>query len=447
MRVPDIRNLARTPVARDLLITFGGRWAQMLLALVGNVVSARALGPDDFGRFGLVMATLMICGTLADAGLTYTAVKYIAQYSAADPARALAVARVYFFLRLGSGALVGSVGMLLAAPLAGVLGQANLTPYLQLAFGTLFSLGFSSYPGTVLVALGRFGRLGTAGVVNAAITLAGILALLALGRLDLGTLIAWNVILPVVSTLPAWGFLPAGWLPWRIAPGDGPGWTRAAVTREILGFSKWMVVSNVGSILAQQGDLLLLGRLSSPAVVGVYSVALTLAGRLDTLNQSLLTVLLPRASRLQGAGAMRHYSRRVLAGTLLLAGMVGLFALLAQPAITLLYGERYTAAAGLFLALLGVVLFDLITSSLILLAFPLNRPRVLAAAEWLRVVVLGAAGALLIPAFGGFGAALARFLSRVSGTVGIFYALRRALRQNSDDIEPGSVIESSGINK
>ena len=447
MRVPDIRSLARTRVARDLLITFGGRWAQMLLALVGNVVSARALGPDDFGRFGLVMATLMICGTLADAGLTYTAVRYIAQYSTSDPARALTVARVYFFLRFGSGALVGSLGLLLAAPLAGVLGQAGLTPYLQLAFGTLFSLGLSSYPGTILVGLGRFGRLGTAGVVNAAITLAGILLLLALGQLDLGTLIAWNVILPVVSTLPAWLLLPPGWLPWRIMPGAGPGWTRTTVRREILGFSKWMVVSNVGSILAQQGDLLLLGRLSSPAVVGVYSVALTLAGRLDTLNQSLLTVLLPRASRLQGAGAMRRYSRRVLAGTLLLAGLLGLFALLAQPAITLLYGERYTAAAGLFLALLGIVLFDLVTSSLILLAFPLNRPRVLAAAEWLRVGVLGVAGGLLIPDFGGFGAAIARFLSRVGGTAWTLYAVRRALKADPEDTEPRPVIESFGINK
>ena len=67
----------------------------MLIALAGNVISARVLGPGDFGRFGLVMAVVSICGTLADAGLTYTAIKTIAQYSTAHPARAHAVARAY----------------------------------------------------------------------------------------------------------------------------------------------------------------------------------------------------------------------------------------------------------------------------------------------------------------------------------------------------------------
>src|SRR5690242_18321346 len=107
--LPDFRALVRRQVVRDLLITLGGRWAQMLIALAGNVLSARVLGPDDFGRFGLVMATVTICGTLADAGLTYTAIKFIAQYSVTNPARALAVARTYLLLRLAGGTIVAGV--------------------------------------------------------------------------------------------------------------------------------------------------------------------------------------------------------------------------------------------------------------------------------------------------------------------------------------------------
>src|SRR5690242_11633211 len=124
----------------------------MLIALAGNVISARVLGPDDFGRFGLVLAVVTICGTLADAGLTYTAIKFIAQYSATNPPRAFAVARAYLLLRLLTGTVVAGAGIVLAAPIArGVLGYPALTPYLQLAFATLISLGLSSYPGTVLV--------------------------------------------------------------------------------------------------------------------------------------------------------------------------------------------------------------------------------------------------------------------------------------------------------
>ncbi len=247
-QLSHLPNLVRRPVVSDLLITLGGRWAQMLIALAGNIISARVLGPDDFGRFGLVMAVVTIGGTLADAGLTYTAVKFIAQYRTADPPRAHAVARAALGLRLGSGARVAAAGVALAAPLAGgLLGYPDLTPYVQLAFCTLFSLSISSYPGTVLIALARFGRLGVAGVINAAITLAGILVLLLAGRLDLGTLIAWNVVLPVVSTLPTWGLLPATWRPWRPAAAGAPGDQRGVV-RELMGFSRWMMVSTLGSI-------------------------------------------------------------------------------------------------------------------------------------------------------------------------------------------------------
>jgi O-antigen/teichoic acid export membrane protein len=430
-------NLARRRVVTDLLYTFGGRGVQMLLTLAGSIVSARALGPEDYGRFGLVMATIMICGTLADAGLTYTAVKFIAQYRDTDPERSYAVAGNYLVLRVLTGAFVATLGLLVSEPLARVaLGQPELTPYLQLSFVTLFSLSVSSYPGTILVGLADFKRLGFVGVLNAAITVSGILALFAAGTLSLSTLIAWNVVLPLASTLPAWFVLPAEWLPWRLRYRGSASLVRADVMSQIIGFSKWMVVSTLGTIVALQGDVLLLGRLTDPATVGVYSVALALALRLDTLNQSLLTVLLPRVSRLEGQTDMRRYVRRALGGSLLLALGLGAVALLAQPLIILLYGESYALSAGIFLALTLVVLFDLVTSSLFLLAFPLNRPKVLALSDWLRVGVLGGIGWLLIPLYSAFGAVVARFLSRVAGAAYTLYHLRRAVGSWPEEPEP-----------
>jgi O-antigen/teichoic acid export membrane protein len=453
----------RRRVIADLSATFGSRVFAMLLALIGNVVSARALGPVDFGRFGLIMAVVTICGTLADLGLTYTAVKFIAQYMEAKDGRADLVARLYFGLRALTGTFTALLVFLLSEPIArGVLDQPDLTLYLQAGSLTLVALAISSYPSTLLVALGQFGRLGIAGVLNAAITLAGILLLLAGGNLNLTSLVLWNVALPLVSTLPAWFLLPARWLPWRAErmmdegrrtedegrPVDDPSSSvlrpsSAELMRTMFGFSKWIFFSNLGSIIVTQGDLLLLGRLSNPATVGIYSVALTLAMRLDVLNQSLFTVMMPRASRLRGREEIKGYLRRVLGGSLALAGLLGVAALAAQPAIGLLYGERYTEAAQLFMALLLVVLFDLVTSSLFLVAFPLDKPRVLAFADWLRVGVLGTAGWLLIPIYGGFGAVVARLLARVTGTGVALLALRRAVaddgRWTMDDGRPVSI--------
>ena len=428
--LPDLMGLARSRAVADLAVTVGGRGVQLLLALAGSIASARALGPADFGRFGLVMATVMICGTLADVGLTQAAVKYIARER--DTGVQYDAARVYLVLRPISGAFVTLLGLLLTAPIAGVvLGYPDLAPYLQLAFLTLLSLSVSSYPGTVLLGLGLFGRLGLAGVLNAAITVGGILLLLLAGRLDLGTLVAWNVIVPLASSIPAWLLLPREWLPWRLS-GGGMHALRLLLQRgglawRMLSFGKWMGLATLGSIVAIQADVLLLGRFSTPETVGVYSVALALAMRLDTLNQSLIVVMLPRANRLEGQADIKGYSRRVLGASLVLALMLGAAVFVAQPLIELLYGESYRASAGLFVVLLSVVLFDLATSSLFLVALPLEKPQVLAVAEWLRVAMIVVAGWLLIPLYSGFGAAISRLLSRVGGAAYSLWALRRAL--------------------
>lgn len=414
-------------IAADLGATFGSRIFAMLLALLGNIASARGLGPVDFGRFGLVMAVITICGTLADMGLTYTAIKFIAQYLEEKREQAILAARVYLGLRLVTGGASTVLLFVLAEPLAiFVLGQPDLTPYLQIGSMTTIALAISSYPSTVLVGLGEFGKLGVASVLNAVITAGSIGLLFAGGALNLSGLVILNVGLPLISTLPMWLMLPGRWVPWRGVAGS-----RLEMARSMFGFSKWIFFSNLGSIVVAQGDLLLLGRLADPVTVGVYSVALTLAMRLDVLNQSLFTVMMPRASRLSGQAAMRTYLRRVLAGSLALAAALAVVALLAQPVIGLLYGERYTAAAPLFMALLVVVLFDLVTSSLFLIAFPLDKPRILAFADWLRVLVLGLTGWLLIPIYGGFGAVLARLFARVSGTTVALSALRRALERDT----------------
>lgn len=421
-QIDGVRAVLQNRVVADLFFTVGSRVAQMGLALLGSVLSARTLGPVDFGRFGLVIASVTICGTLADAGLTYTSVKLISEHADTDRPKALGVARTYFALRLISGALVALAGFLLAEPIArSILGQADLTTYLQLAFATLLSLSISSYPGMVLVGLERFGRLGLVGVLNALITVSGILLLFLMGNLTLETLIAWNVVLPLVSTLPAWLMLPREWLPFKLH--DGP-YSRLELTRTMLGFSKWMAIAGVGTIVAGQLDLIILGRLSDAALVGVYSVALTLALRLDIVNQSLITVMLPRAGRLRNRQEVRHYTKRTLLISLMLALFLGGVVLIAQPVITFLYGERYVASAGLFMALVVVVLFDLVTSSLFLLALPLNRPRVLAVGDWLRAGIMGSSAWLLIPVYGGYGAVAARFIARVLGAVYTLLALR-----------------------
>jgi O-antigen/teichoic acid export membrane protein len=141
--------------------------------------------------------------------------------------------------------------------------------------------------------------------------------------------------------------------------------------------------------------------------------------------------MLPKAGRRRNRQEVRHYTKRTLLISLLMALFLGGVVLIAQPVITFLYGERYVASAGLFMALTAVVLFDLVTSSLFLLALPLNKPRVLAVGDWLRVGIMGTSAWLLIPSYGGYGAVAARLLARVLGSVYTLLALRGSAKDEA----------------
>jgi stage V sporulation protein B len=177
-------------------------------------------------------------------------------------------------------------------------------------------------------------------------------------------------------------------------------------------------------MLAGSLDLLLVGRWLPPPSVGLYALAGSLAGKADLVNQSLHTVLLPAASALDSPAAVRGYVRQSLRRSLALTLLLLPLLPLAGPLIGLFYGPAFLPAADIFRLLLGVALFDVWATPLLLLVYSADRPRLLAATDLLRVAALVACGAGLIPALGLAGAALARLCSRVAGAALILLALR-----------------------
>jgi Na+-driven multidrug efflux pump len=77
-----------------------------------------------------------------------------------------------------------------------------------------------------------------------------------------------------------------------------------------------------------------------------------------------------------------------------------------------------------------MVLFDVFTVPVILLAFPLNQPKLLAAADGLRMVVVLGVALVLIPLMGPAGAAVAKIGAKVAGFLLIFLFLLRKYRKS-----------------
>jgi O-antigen/teichoic acid export membrane protein len=125
-------------------------------------------------------------------------------------------------------------------------------------------------------------------------------------------------------------------------------WDKAAAG-EIFSFGRWIFLSTAVTFLAEQADRLLLGKLFSLELLGIYGVALMLS---DVPRQIALAlshrVVLPAASRLASlprpelrTKILKH--RRGLLTVLMVA--IALLAGFGDLAIHFLYDKRYQAAA------------------------------------------------------------------------------------------------------
>ena len=161
--------------------------------------------------------------------------------------------------------------------------------------------------------------------------------------------------------------------------------------------------------LTWQTDILLLGLLQPPALVGIYSVANRPLATLNWVPFVILTATLPSLARL--AGGDRAALDRAFCTSMRLLWICSLpiavaIFVLAEPVVVLLAGRQYLEAAQPMRILIWITSLLFVSVPYRFLFAALGRPRLYLG---LVILVLGlAAGieAALIPSWGYFGAAL-----------------------------------------
>ncbi len=417
--------------ARQLIVVFGGQVGGLVLGLASSAMLARGLGPANLSVFSVAGAAVIIAITISDFGLSISAVRTIAGRAAGQPEQAQATAGMFAQLKTAGALLVFVLCLLLAQPIAALLDlpAGSGAFYFRVASLGIMATALAGVTSVILRALRRFRLLTLTQLLRAGLIVLLTGALFFAGRLGVTT----GLLVGTVATL-----IVAGVSVFLLAPD----WRRALVARqslqgphnrELLAFSRWMWVSTLFSVLLSQLDLLVLNRLMPAVTVGIYALALNLAFKADIVNQTLHTVLLPTASALpaEDPAAYRAYLRRNVGRSALLAlGMVLLLPL-ARPFILTVYGAAYASSVGAFYALMAVVFFDLFTMPFMLLAFPMNMPRTIVAADIAGIAALAATAAWLIPAWGIYGAVAARLAGKVAGALILGGAVAIRLRHQS----------------
>lgn len=437
-----LRRDLREQVLQDGAVVFGANMLSLALGLVSSAVLARALGPEGLSTFAIVGATTSIAATVSDFGLRLGAIRHIAGGLVRKERRAQALARAYAYLKLLGSAAIVLLLLLFAEPLSALVQLPRDTGPTLLRIGAI-AIGatlLNALAGTVLHALSLFRRLMAAQLLNVVLTVLLMTGLWFLNRLNVAMALLVGGATAVAAALLSFALLPAEWRhSIRVWPGK-QGNTFGKDGRTLLSFSRWMWISNIFTILAIQMDVLLLNFFLPLPAVGIYALARNLAQKAESVNRTLHTVLAPGASGLRGADERREYAQRSFVRSLLLVGLMALATPLARPFILLLYGQEYAGSVNLFYALLLVVLLDLIISPLMLLALPLDRPRLMALADAVQVAVLLVVGVVAVPRFGAYGIILARLAGRLLAALA---ALPPLLRSDQDPLSRSSRTNST----
>jgi O-antigen/teichoic acid export membrane protein len=312
--------------------TIASYGASQVLRLAGNLVFAKLLFPEAFGLLALVNIFVQGLTLFSDIGIGPSIIQ-------SRRGEDLDFLNTAWTIQVFRGVALWVVSLLGAAPFAAWYGEPQLASLIPVAALASIISGFSS---TRIFTAGRRIALGRVTLIDFAGQTLGLL-----------TMLVWCIVSPSV---------------WAIVFGGLAGTTAKTVlthialdgernrlrfdreaSRELFKFGRWVFVSTALSFLTLQVDRLMLGKAVPLGMLGVYSIAMSLASVAPmvagNLAASVLFPLLAHHSRTDNEAYERAiYSARrvILQGALfMLAGL----ALLSPAFFHALYDQRYAEAA------------------------------------------------------------------------------------------------------
>ena len=388
-------------------------------AFGANVVLANALAPAEFGRFSVAMSVMIVAQELCGTGFDLAMVRLFAGES--DPRRARALLDASLRIKLAAGGAVAA-GLFAVAPwiAVSVLGEPTLVNALRWAAGGALATGFFHHTLARLQAVEAFSAYAWLRSGVSVGKLAMFVALGALGTLTLDSALATSVVVLVAGGAVALATFG------RSAPApDGPA-VHLARWGDIIWHGRWIVVAHLLFALYARLDLLMLSVYRSPAEVGYYTVAWNLGFMIDLCTFSIITAMMPHASRIRSHRELWEYGRQ----TIRTCSMVGLALLpavfLAGPAIRVLF-PGYEPAAGIFRVLFVATALTLVTHPLYLIVYARDHVQPIAMSNLVLAVTAALGCWLLIPRLGMMGAAYATVGARAVNAALVAYLVWREL--------------------
>lgn len=365
--------------------SFAGYGLSQAIRLGGNLVMTRLLAPEMFGVIAIATMVTVILGMLSDIGLQQN----IVQSRRGDDSAFLDTA---WTIQIFRGGILWAIALLLSGalyfanlrelfPVQSVYASSVLPPVIA---ATAFAAVIAGFTSTKIATAYRHFRQQRVVQIEVVSQVAALTVMIVLG----------------VATRSIWALVAGGLVATLTVTVLSHAWISGTANRfrlekkslhELVGFGKWIFISSAVGILAINGDRLLLGGYVDAHTLGLYAIAILIAGSIEGLLSRLFaTVSLPAMSevaRTRPDQLRATYYKLRTPGDLLLLFLCGLLFAAGHLVIDLLYDPRYSAAGGM-LQILAFTLFTARFGVAHQIYLAVGIPRYLAIINTVRFIAL-----------------------------------------------------------
>jgi len=324
---------------RDAILMSGTSFANLVVRVLGIVVLARLLTPDQFGLAVFPMAVVSVLAVIAELDLRDALIQ--------RPT----IGRLHVRLALSVLVLVGGGLTAAVVALAPVVertsGLDGVAPVLAGLAGIVLLQAVTAVPEALLIRAGRIGanaRALFAGFALGFTPVAIVTAILGWGHWALVS--AYGAQAVMVLTMMALGL--RGVSADAIAPAPETPTRSGAVLRDLFRYSLAGTANRMLGRLSRQVDTLVVGGALGATALGYYSRAYTLAATpIETLiGMTVRTAVFPAYARMQDQSARlaQAMNRSVAAALLVLLPVAVTLAVLAPEVVAILLGSQWGPA-------------------------------------------------------------------------------------------------------
>lgn len=362
--------------------------------MVSGVLLARALGPAARGQFAAVVSWAGVMAMVSDFGIGFA----ISYYAGREPHRTntLYTQGLVASLVLRGISVAGGAVVLRFVPAIAALDAVTT----WIALSTVVTGGLTNVILSLLLGTGRLKAFNLVGLGSSWVYACGVLGLWAIGERRVGAYVLLFAVNQAIVLGAAYRVgRRSGNYAWKWST-DGLG--------KVLAYG---IRSQLASLAAQTNlrlDQVLMSVLVPPGDLGYYVVAVAMSSMTGPIYAGLNVVLTPRVIGAENSrvGALWGIRMSIIAAVIGGSGSLAL-ALVSRWLLPLLFGHRFDGSISMAHVLLAAATFQGMNLILGTTLRGLNRPGAQARAEGIGAVTTIVLLLVLLPRYGGLGAAFA----------------------------------------